>query len=58
MTEKLPNAQVLVSLGSSSGIDEISCATDRLKNVPYAIFENITLYTSICFFNKLATSLT
>lgn len=55
---KLPNVYVFVSTGSSSGIDDISWATDRLKNVPYSMFENITLHTSICFFNKSATSLT
>lgn len=58
LPKKLPNVRILGSKGSSSGIDDISCATDLLKNVPYSIFENITLYTSICFFNKSAISLT
>jgi len=43
MSPKLPNVRNLVSTGSSSGIEDISCANDRLKNVPYSMFENITL---------------
>lgn len=59
-TQKLPNVCDLCnffSTGSSSGIEDISCATDRLKNVPCPTFENITLYTSMCFFNRSVTSL-